>query len=190
MKFVNQKYINNCSTCTKSKFDRNPNKAKFHLTETPTDIKQIIHMDVCTNTKSNFLTFLDRFSKYAVAYYLEDRTNQTIIEKIRLHKSQKGHVTKLICDNEFKSVNIKDYLKTENINLHLVKCNNHTGNADIEKLHDTISEKIRVLMIEQKSLSINEKIIRKRPSGQHIGICGLDKLCSDLNHCETLEVIS
>lgn len=153
-----QKFINNCSTCSKSKFDRNPVKAKFHLTETPTDIKQIVHMDIYTNSKSNFLTFIDRFSKFSTAYYLEDRNNQTIIEKLRLYKSQRGQFNKLICDNEFKSINIKEYLNGENVDLHLVKPNNHTGNADIERLHNTICEKIRVLGIECRELNIKDKM--------------------------------
>lgn len=121
-------------------------KEKFNITETPNDIRQIVHMDIYTNSKSNFLTFIDRFSKFGTAFYLEDRTNQTIIEKLRLYKSQRGYFNKLICDNEFKSLNIKDFLKNENISLHYVKPNNHTGNADIERFHSTISEKFECFL--------------------------------------------
>lgn len=158
LKTLIQKYINNCDTCNRAKYDRKPIKPKFEKTETPTDVRQIVHMDVYTNSKGNFLTFIDRFSKFASAYYLEDRNNQTIIEKIREFKSQRGYFRKLITDNEFRSLNIKDFLRLENIELHLVKPNNHTGNSDIERLHSTISERIRVLGIENKSLNIKEKI--------------------------------
>lgn len=115
-------------------------------------------MDIYTDSRSNFLTFIDRFSRFAKAYYLEDRTNQTIIAIIRSYKSQKGHFNKLITDNEFKSINIKDFLREEGIGFHLVKSTNHTGNADIERFHNTITEKIRMLYTEQKSLSIKEKM--------------------------------
>lgn len=185
LKILVQKYVNNCDICNRAKFDRNPMRPKFYLTETPKDVGQIIHMDIYTNSKSNFLTFIDKFSKFATAYYLEDRTNQTIIEKIRLYKSQKGHFQKLVTDNEFKSVNIKDFLRCENIELHLVKPNSHTGNADVERLHSTLSEKIRVLTIEQNSLSIKDKIsksieyynnsfhssIREKPINVEFGNC-------------------
>lgn len=160
LKTLIHKYINNCNTCNRVKYDRNPIKQKFKFTETPTDIKQIVHMDIYTNSKGNFLTFIDRFSKFATAFYLEDRNNQTIIEKLRIYKSQKGQFQKLITDNEFKSINIKDFLKNENIELHLVKSNNHTGNADIERLHSTLSEKIRTLGIEHKNLNIKEKMAK------------------------------
>jgi hypothetical protein len=158
LKTLIQKYINNCDTCNRVKYDRNPIKEKFKITETPKDIKEIIHMDIYTNSKNNFLTFIDRFSKFATAFYLNDRNNQTIIEKLREFKSQRGYFKKLIADNEFKSVNIKDFLKNENIKFHLVKSNNHTGNSDIERLHSTLGEKIRTLGIESKNLSINEKM--------------------------------
>lgn len=35
---------------------------------------------------------------------------------------------------------------------------NHTGNVDIERLYNIIPEKIKVLLIEQKSLNTKEKI--------------------------------
>lgn len=158
LKLLVQKYVDNCDICNRSKFDRNPIRPKFNLTETPTDVNQIIHMDVYTNSKSNFLTFIDRFSKFASCFYLEDRNNQTIIEKIRQYISQKGHFVKLVTDNEFKSVNIKDFLKNENIILHLAMPNSHTGNGDIERLHNTISEKIRIMTIESSTMSIKDKI--------------------------------
>lgn len=153
-----QKYINNCDICNRCKYDRNPVKEKFKYTETPTDIRKIVHMDIYTNSKCNFLTFIDRFSKFATAFYLEDRNNQTIIEKMRLYKSQRGSFEKLITDNEFNSVNIKEYLRNENIEVHFVKPNSHTGNADVERFHNTLTEKIRIIYLENKDLSIKDKV--------------------------------
>lgn len=55
-------------------------------------------------------------------------------------------------------MNIKDYLRNEGVKLHLVTPNTHTINADIERLHNTISEKIKVLCIKQTSLGIKHKL--------------------------------
>lgn len=190
LKTLIQKYVDNCDTCNRSKFDRNPIKPKFKLSETPNDINQIIHMDIYTNSKFNFLTFLDKFSKFATAFYLEDRTNQTIIEKLRLYKSLKGQFGKLITDNEFKSVNIKEYLRNENIELHLVKANSHTGNSDIERFHNTLCEKIRILTIEEPLLGIKDKmsksieyynnsyhsVLREKPIKVEQGYCNKNKI--------------
>jgi len=46
------------------------------------------------NSKCNFPTFIDRFSKFATTYFIEDRNNQNIIEKLRLYKSQRGYFEK------------------------------------------------------------------------------------------------
>lgn len=64
---------------------------------------------------------------------------------------------KIITDNELNSVNVKDFLRQENIDIHFTKPNSHTGNSDIERLHSTISEKFRVLEAEKSELSTQEK---------------------------------
>lgn len=159
LKILVNKVINNCDTCTAGKYDRNPIKKKFVLTETPSDINEIVHMDIYVNQKHSFLNLIDKFSKHAVSLYLEDRNNQTIIEKIKLFISMKGKMKKLVCDNEFKSINIKDFCRNEGIEIHYVKPNNHTGNSDVERLNNTLSEKIRTLNIENK-LPIKEQIMK------------------------------
>ena len=160
LKKIIEKYINNCDICNRSKYDRKPIKEKFKLTETPKDIKEILSMDIYTNCGNHFLTFIDRFSKLATAFYLEDRNNQTIIEKLRELISLRGKFNKLITDNEFKSLNIRDFLRNENIEHHLTKSNNHTGNADIERFHNTLNEKIRIIGIENKNLNMKEKVAK------------------------------
>jgi len=78
-------------------------KQLIHVIETPKDLNQIIH----TNSKSQFLTLIDRFSKFTTADYLPNENRRTIVEFLRLYKSQKGRIKTLICDNEFKSISSK-----------------------------------------------------------------------------------
>ena len=155
-----QKYINNCDICNRAKYDRKPIKPKFHITETPGDTNQIIHLDVYINKKHSFLTFIDKFSKHAVVLYLEDRNSVTIVEKIRLYFSIKGKPNLVVLDNEFNSVNVKEFLRQEGVETHFTKPNNHTGNADIERFHNTIGEKLRVLETENSDLSIQERLFK------------------------------
>lgn len=161
LKKLIQKYINNCDVCNRAKYDRNPIKQKFQLTETPNDINQIVHIDTYTNTKHHFLTFIDRFSKHAVTLPLTDRNNITIIENIRLYLSIKGEKPQLlILDNEFNTINIKDFLRQEEINVHFTKPNSHTGNSDIERFHSSIGEKIRILEAQNSQISTTDKILK------------------------------
>lgn len=160
LKILVHKYINNCDTCNKSKYDRNPIKPKFKITETPSDVNQIIHLDVYTIKKHSFMTFIDRFSKHAVAIYLEDRNSTTIVEKLRQFLSTRSKPIKIVTDNEFNSTNVKVFLRQEGIEVHFTKPNNHTGNSDIERLHSTISEKFRALESEGSNLSTQERIFK------------------------------
>src|ERR1700744_6491765 len=52
------KITNNYDICCRGKYDRQPIKAKYFKTDMPTDMNQIIHIDVYTNTKQKFLTFI------------------------------------------------------------------------------------------------------------------------------------
>lgn len=159
LKLLIYKIINNCETCSRAKYDRNPIKQKFNKTETPLDINDIVHMDTYVNSKHSFLIFIDKLTKHAVAFFLEDRNNRTIIEKLRLYISIKGKMRKLISDNEFNSINIKEFFRSEGIETHFTKPNSHTGNSDIERLNNTITERIRALNLENK-IPIKDQIIK------------------------------
>lgn len=39
-----------------------------------------------------------------------------------------------------------------------MKPNSHTGNADVERFHNTLTEKIRIIYLENKDLSIKDKV--------------------------------
>lgn len=151
--------LNNCEICTGAKYDRRPIREKFQITETPTNINEIVHIDVYTNSKHNFLMSIDKFSKHATCLYLEDRTHITILEKIRQVISIRGKIKKLVFDNEFNSQHIRNFCEKENIEYHFTKPNSHTGNADVERLNGTMTEKLRVLNLEEM-LNIRIQILK------------------------------
>lgn len=149
LKTTIHKVINNCDYCTSAKYDRNPIKPEFQHTETPSTTNEIIHVDTYVNSKQSFILFIDKFSKFAIHFHLPDRNNQTIIQKIREFLAIKGNIKKFVFDNEFNTVNVRRFLEEANIEYHATKPNSHTGNSDIERLNNTISEKIRVLNLEE-----------------------------------------
>lgn len=148
LKITINKITNNCDVCNRGKYDRKPIKAKFQQTEIPKGKNQIIHTDIYTNSKQKFITFIDKFSKFATAYPIQHSNHTEIIEKLRIFFNHK-RPQKLIADNAFKDINIKDFLKEQNVELHLAKPHSHTGNSDIERLHNTLTEKIRVSNIDE-----------------------------------------
>lgn len=148
LKLTIHEVINNCDYCTSAKYDRNPIKPKFHLTQSPPTTNEIVHVDTYVNTKQSFIIFIDKFSKFAIHFHLPDRNNQTIIQKLREFLAIKGNVKKFVFDNEFNTLNVRKFLDDNNILYHATKPNSHTGNSDIERLNNTITEKIRVLNLE------------------------------------------
>lgn len=150
LKLLIYKLLNNCDICNRAKYDRKPIKNKFMKTETASDVAEIVHADTYTNSKHSFINFIDKFSKHAISFYLEDRNAKTLIEKINLMLSIKGKIKKLVCDNEFNTINIKEFCRQKDIQIHFSKPNSHTGNSDIERFNNTLTEKIRILNLENK----------------------------------------
>lgn len=148
--------INNCQKCRGIKYDRKPIKQKFEHTETPEGKNHIIHLDIFHYKKTSFVTVIDKLTKFAVAYEILDRNWRTKKSIIIEHFSKFGKPNKIIMDNEFKAEQIIAYLNEENVQVHLTKPNSHTGNADIERLHSTLIEKISA--IENNDLSVEMKM--------------------------------
>lgn len=143
LKKIISKVTNECETCLECKYDRNPIRAEFKRTEIPNDVNSICHVDTYVNQKQAFVVFIDKFSKFATVYPLETRTTKELIDKLKIYFVTKKPRT-LVADNEFKHQNIKEFLRSVDVNLHLCKPNSHTGNADAERLNNTLSEKIRI----------------------------------------------
>lgn len=157
LKLLVQKVLSNCEVCAAGKYDRKPIKKKFKYTETPSDANEIVHVDTYVNSKQSFIMFIDKFSKHAVSFHLEDRNSLTLVEKLRLYISIFGKMKKLVCDNEFNNINVKQFCRIGEIEIHFSKPNSHTGNSDVERLNNTVTEKIRILNIEER-LPIKEQM--------------------------------
>lgn len=69
-----QKVINNCHICNTAKYERNPLKIPFKITETPNAPLEIVHMDIWFYTKGKpYLTIIDKFTKHAQVILLSSR---------------------------------------------------------------------------------------------------------------------
>lgn len=141
-------FINNCDVCNREKYERNPIRPKLQITETPSGPGQIVHIDVFYSLRNTlFLTFIDKFSKFAQAIKIENRTWIEFKRAVTQYLSIVGSIKKIVTDNElgFKALPLKDFLKERNIEIHFTSNNNHSSNSDVERLHNTINEHIRIL---------------------------------------------
>lgn len=145
MKHQIQKYINNFKICNLAKFDRNPVKYNLNITETPSKHNDIIHIDIWYPQKGiMYLTTIDKLTKYATVHNIKDRTWISLLNAIKHRIQNLGKPNKIIADNEFDIISIKQFLNENEIDLYLTTQNHKTGNSDVERLHQTLNEHIRL----------------------------------------------
>ncbi|KAK9680888.1 Integrase zinc binding domain [Popillia japonica] len=143
MKTKINKIINECETCLVAKYERNPYKAPFSgpmLSKKPFDV---VHIDVFAFEGHKFLTIIDLFSKYTQAYYVQDLTAITILNKlrhyfshhIRHYFSHHNYPRKIVCDagKEFKNHIFQEYCSLFKIDLHYTTHYNSSSNSPIER---------------------------------------------------------
>lgn len=65
----------------------------------------------------------------------------------------------MVFDEEFNTLSIRAYLKFENIEAHFTTSYIKTGNSDIERVHGTINEHVRLFNAKKENISLREKVI-------------------------------
>lgn len=157
MQSLINKTINNCEICQTLKYDRNPPKLKFQLTETPSKPLDILHIDIYTINAKCILTIIDKFSKYATGYTLPSRTSIFVLKSLKHCFSLLGIPKKIVCDQgtEFMSNIFKDFCEQYKIDLHYTSVQQSTSNSPVERLHSTITEIYRIIMNKRKTLKLD-----------------------------------
>lgn len=90
--------INQCETCLRLKYDRHPQKISFLIPPTPEKPLDIIHIDInCINITYN-LNLIDKFSKFAAAYPIENRKSLNVVKSLKHFISLFGIPVQIIYD--------------------------------------------------------------------------------------------
>lgn len=155
-----QKYINSCEICKVAKYDRSPIKYNLNITPTPEKHNDIVHLDIWYPQRGTmYLTSIDKLTKYATAFYLEDRTWVSILKALKQRIQYLGKPNLLIFDNELDTAVIREFLKQQQIGFHTTTAYLKTGNADVERLHGTLNEHIRLFNADADNKDdISEKV--------------------------------
>jgi len=156
------KYINNCKICNLAKYDRKPLKHNLNITETPTITNDTIHIDIWFPQRHTmYLTSIDKLTKYGTAHPLKDRTWVSILEALKNRTQYLGKPRKLIFDNELNTATVRQYLEENNIEYHITTPYNKTGNSDVERLHLTLNEHIRLFNADPNNTDNMEERVHK-----------------------------
>ncbi|XP_055378909.1 putative actin-fragmin kinase DDB_G0287957 [Condylostylus longicornis] len=121
------------------------NRVADFLSRMDSTNNEINHIDDPNETPSN--------NSHLMVQRLNDRNATTIIQALRNRFALFGRPDKIVVDNEFDSLNIKNFFRTENINAHFTSPRSHTGNSTIERAHGTLSEHLRILDTQKSHLT-------------------------------------
>lgn len=155
-------FINNCEICMLEKYDRQPKVVPFMISETPRKPNDVIHMDVFYSIhKTLFVTMIDKFTKLALITRVKNRSDPEFRKAILRYISAYGGIGKIVTDNELgmKSAGMAEFLRERNIQLHFTSSLNHNSNSDVERLHNTINEHLRILKHTMRHIPIEEQMI-------------------------------
>lgn len=140
-------FINKCPICQRAKYDRNPIKVPFQLTETPSRPFQILHLDTFQVEKSNYLTIIDAFTKLGQAFQILSKNAVEIAENLVLYMQYYYPPESFVTDNgpEFNSEVTKGILELHKIKIHFTTPHNPQSNGIVERFHLSILEHLRIL---------------------------------------------
>lgn len=176
------KYTNNCETCN-LKIERNPIKIPYEKTPTPSESHKHYHIDIWILPKHvRYLTCIDKFSKFAAIEELRSKNQTDVARALQKIFTYLPVPEKLTLDNDptFKTYTVEQIFKERKIETHFCTPYRHTGNSDIERLHSTLNEHIRIFdknIFHKdspiKALEIYNKTIhlttKEKPIDVHLG---------------------
>lgn len=143
--------INNCRICQESKYVRHPVRQELGITPIPQNVGERIHVDIFSTDRKYFLTCLDKFSKFAIAFPIPSR-NMCDISVAILHLINFFPNIKFIyCDNEgsFSSHSFRGLLEQFNIQISHCPPLHSMSNGQVERFHSTLIEISRCIKKER-----------------------------------------
>nr|AAA28600.1 reverse transcriptase endonuclease [Drosophila virilis] len=155
--------VANSRVCTKAKYDRHPKKQELGETPIPSYTGEMLHIDIFSTDKKQFLTSIDKFSKFAVVQPILSRTiidvTSPLLQIVNLFPATKT----IYCDNEaaFNSETITSMLR----NVYGICIVNaaplhSTSNGQVERFHSTLTEIARCLKLDKKISDTTELILK------------------------------
>lgn len=154
-------YVKNCEICKTEKYQRNPQKFISVKTPIPTQIGEIIHVDIFVFDQDNlFLTTIDKFSKF-IKYRSINSKSLLDVEDALLDLVHDWNIPKIVVmDNEgsFSSNIIEQRLRSLGIEIFKTPIHRSETNGQIERGHSTLREIARCLKRESPEIGVAQLI--------------------------------
>jgi hypothetical protein len=152
-----RKWVNGCEICKTQKYERMPTKQLIVLTPIPIRVGESISMDLFYIDNKQYVTSVDRYSKYLLIHMIESKVN--FRDKLEEILTQNYPNCKyLITDNEAVLVSnaAKIIYNKYNITHITAPIQHSTSNGQVERTHSTLIEIIRCLKTQNQTDSSDE----------------------------------
>lgn len=151
------KFVKVCEICNTQKYERRPIHQRIGITPTPTAVGESISMDLFYIDNNQYITSIDRYSKYLKLHQIESKVNFT--PKLEEILTQDYPNCKfLMTDNEAVLVSNASKMVYKKYNIiHVTSPVQHSkSNGTVERVHSTLIEIIRCLSKQNDSTSSDE----------------------------------
>lgn len=142
MKCKIQQFVRLCNICNKNKYERHPYKIKLGSTPESKKPLEIVHLDIFIKKPNRFLSFIDKFSRFAAIVPIKSRNINDVRRGLIKYFCIFGTPNLIITDNEpaFKSLEVRSLLRNLKIQIHFTPPNHSTSNGTVERFHSTLGE--------------------------------------------------
>lgn len=165
-------FVTNCQTCHECKYDRNPIKFPIQETPIPKAPFEIAHIDIMFLENLHFLTYVDKFSKFAQITPIESRAAIDLTPAIKDILLKYKSPDTLVMDGEksFMTGELVNFYNTHRITPYVTATGHSEMNGTVERFHSTLLEIYRITKNENPNLPVLDLIqlsIQKYNSSIH-----------------------
>lgn len=155
MKRKIHEFITNCQLCHELKYDRNPIHYPIQKTPLPNQPFQIAHIDVLFIDKLQYLTCIDKFSKFAQAHLIESRSAVDLVPAVKEVLSKYKFPETVVMDQEksFMTGDLVNFYNANKITPYIVATGRSEMNGVVERFHSTLLEIYRLTKAENPGKS-------------------------------------
>ena len=165
-------FIVNCRICNENKYDRNPIKYPLQKTPIPNAPFQIAHVDILFLESNHFLTYIDKFSKFAQVMHVQSRAAIDIVPALKELLSKYKPPDILVMDGEksFMTGDLVNYYNGTGITPYITATGRSEMNGTVERLHSTLLELYRITKTENPTkplIELMHMVLHKYNSSIH-----------------------
>lgn len=154
-------FVTNCQICHESKYNRNPIKYPIQATPIPNAPFKIAHIDILFLENHHFLTYIDKFSKFAQIKSIDSRAAVDIVPAVKeiLLKYNTPEILVMDGEKSFMTGDLVNFYNTHHIQPYITATGRSEMNGVVERFHSTILEIYRMTKAENPGKPVNEMLL-------------------------------